>query len=132
MTPEDEEYRLMDKMMDASLAYWNALLGINGIFITVFSAITIFGKIDFWLAFLIILTSIVSSWFLIRNFKGTKNFYFTLGTMTALPTTEERKELNKKVVSNYETIKRNEYLVEGLLFVQIVLIFLILWVAHKQ
>jgi hypothetical protein len=126
MTFQEQQEYFKESYKQACYAYWNALLVINGTFISVFSALAMFGKGDFWLTFFLVLFSVVSSLLLIRNFKSIKNLYQLLGEMDELPSLKEQTKLDDAMVRDRKQTRINEYIIEGLLCLQVFLIFSIL------
>lgn len=128
MTLEEQQDRFTDAYKECSLAYWNALLSVNGVLITVFSAVAIFGNVNLWLVLSLIFASMVSCWRLIMNFKLVKEGYKMLGEMLVLPSPEEQERISRESEREPIIIKRNERIVEILLFFQGVLILsILLW-----
>jgi hypothetical protein len=127
---EEQTDRLMDAMRDSSFAYWNALLSINGILITVFSAVALFGKANVWFVLLLVVASIASSLLLIRNFKEIRAMYKELGLLKfdqwTQMTQEQKEQLQNKDDDGNERIEQREERVEQLLAFQALLIFAIL------
>lgn len=73
------EQRILDITRDANFALWNALLTLNGIFISVFSAVAVFSPATKGLALLIISVSMLSALLLILNFRSIRNQYRFMG-----------------------------------------------------
>jgi len=129
---EQQQDRLIDKAVETSLAYWNALLSVNGILITVFSAVAIFGRANVWCVLALVAVSFLSSYFLIMNFKSTKNFYKSLGAMPIDTPPEEIQKASNETERARELTNKRETRVERLLFIQAFIITLILFTAHCQ
>ena len=117
----DEKIRLMDAMRESKFAYWNALLTLNGILITVFSAVTIFGKSNKWFIFVLVFSSIVSSLLLILNYISVNNLYEKLGKSETKLSDEDK----QKSANEYKAIKRREKIVQMLLFLEALIILVL-------
>jgi hypothetical protein len=79
---EQHQLRLADITRDANYALWNGLLTLNGIFISVFSAVAVFSPTAKLLAAAIILISMLSALLLILNFRSTRNQYRLMGQVS--------------------------------------------------
>ena len=117
----DEKIRLMDAMRESKFAYWNALLTLNGILITVFSAVAIFGKSNKWFIFVLVFSSIVSSLLLILNYISVNNLYEKLGKSETKLSDEDK----QKSANEYKAIKRREKIVQMLLFLEALIILVL-------
>jgi hypothetical protein len=131
MTTDEFKTRLMDRARESRFAYWNALLTLNGILITAFSAVGILGKANKWIILGLVSLSIVSAWLLIQNFRCFRDLYLHLGQQTAdevAAMTEQQKEAEDNKQSKvHESMNNREEFVERFLFVQAFLIILILF-----
>lgn len=117
----NEKIRLMDAMRESKFAYWNALLTLNGILITVFSAVAIFGKSNKWFIFVLVFSSIVSSLLLILNYISVNNLYEKLGKSETKLSDEDK----QKSANEYKAIKRRETIVQMLLFLEALIILVL-------
>lgn len=128
----ENELRWLDIERESRYAYWNALLTLNGILITVFSGIALLGHINKWLIFALVVSCIVSAWLLISNFMKMKKVYSQLGQMDLNQfenmSEPERNADFKKAQTQHNGIERNENIVRGLLFVQALLILVLFFV----
>ncbi|HWP93963.1 MAG TPA: hypothetical protein VNN20_17400 [Thermodesulfobacteriota bacterium] len=111
----------MDAMRESKFAYWNALLTLNGILITVFSAVAIFGKSNKWFIFVLVFSSIVSSLLLILNYISVNNLYEKLGKSETKLSDEDK----QKSANEYKAIKRRETIVQMLLFLEALIILVL-------
>lgn len=118
----DDHIRLMDAMRESKFAYWNALLTLNGILITVFSAVAIFGKSNKWFIFVLVFSCIISSLLLILNFISVNNLYDKLGKSKAAKLSDEDIQ---KSANDYKAIKRREKIVQALLLIEAFIILLL-------
>ena len=122
----------MDAARESRYAYWNALLTLNGIFITVFSAIAFIAQQNKWYIFVLVACSLLSSGLLVMNFVATKELYKKLGQMDSEAfdklTDDQRKADIEESSSQHQWLENRETIVQGLLFVEatiIILLFLV-------
>jgi len=73
------EMRIADIARDANYALWNALLTLNGIFISVFSVVAVFNPASKFVAIFIIAISMLSALLLVFNFRSIRNLYRLMG-----------------------------------------------------
>lgn len=71
--------RLMDATRESNFALWNALLTLNGIIASVFSAVAVFEEKIKPMAFFIVLLSMISAALIIENFRCTRDIYRGIG-----------------------------------------------------
>lgn len=124
----DDDKRLMDAARESNYAYWNALLTLNGILISVFSAIAFFGKANKWFIFILVVSSIISSWLLISNSLSVKNLYQRLGKLRKefeKLTDADRKAQIQRATHEHDAIERREKYVQRLLFLEALIILLL-------
>ena len=107
MDPNDEykqyKQRLADVGREANYALWNALLTIDGIIVSAFSAVAVFEARLKFLAFLIVLASMVSAALMLLNLRSIREFYRLLGVMRpeeAEMTTPEQRESPNDIIRN--------------------------------
>jgi hypothetical protein len=134
MTPEDAKYRELDAIREANLSYWSALLSTNGIFITVFSALAAFDKVNVWLAIALLLVSVISSWLLITNFKAVRTAYEDIARQSAEDVDRMTDEQRKADIDNQARrgarAKLRERWIVWLLVCQILIIAAMLATSH--
>jgi hypothetical protein len=80
---EEQQRRLASLTIDANYALWNAPLTLNGIIISVFTAVAIFNPNLKFIVVCIIGASMISAALLILNFRSTRNLYRSLGRTSA-------------------------------------------------
>ena len=71
--------RLMDVTRESNFALWNALLTLNGIIASVFSAVAVFEAQIKPAAFFIVLLSMICAALMIENFRCTRDLYRRIG-----------------------------------------------------
>ena len=121
---DDRTKRLLDKSLETTTTYWNALVTINGIFLSVFSA-TIISNIGIESVFVyaIIILSIFSLWLLLNNYRINKKVYSELGKIDPNsfdPNSGE--ELIQKNLRRHKIIRFSEHLIEMFFLIQTLLI----------
>lgn len=80
---EVEETRLLDKASESSYAFWNALLTLNGIILSVFSAAAVIDSSINRLLILVLFASCFTSLLLLlKNYSVTKDLYKSMGEIT--------------------------------------------------
>ncbi len=123
---EDHRY-YANAVRDSRIGYWTALLTINGILIAVFSYALFQNLSNKWLSLLLIVSSIVCSLFLIKNFKAYIELYEFLGKLRHIDemTSEAKKSETDKSQRRYDDVKSREETAERILFFQAFLIVLI-------
>jgi hypothetical protein len=119
---EEIELRLLDAGRESTYAYWNALLTLNGILISAFSAIAFFGTANKWLIFVLVAFSMLSAGLLIANYVAMKNLYKELGRLDAdtfekMSEQEKREDLNRAAI-DHQVVRQREIFVLALLFIQ--------------
>jgi sugar phosphate permease len=78
---EEHKLRLADAAREANYGLWNALLTLDGVVISVFSAVAVFEAGLKWFVSVIVLASSVSAILVLLNFRSTRNLYRSLGMM---------------------------------------------------
>ncbi len=80
---ENRTEKFRDKVLEANYGLWNSLLILNGIFLSIFSAISILstGSNQFILYFILI-SCVVSSFLIIANYNSIRNIFRDLGSLT--------------------------------------------------
>jgi len=126
MKYSDNDIRIIEAARESRYAYWNALLTLNGILITVFSALAFTGTANKWFIFVLVVSCIVSAWLLIQNFLATKELYKELGSLNLAAfdklSEEDKKADIERTGKKHEAIERNEEIVQRLLFLEAVII----------
>ena len=79
---EQHKLRIADITRDANYALWNALLTLNGVIVSVFSAVAVFSSVAKILAIVIVAGSMCSAVLLILNFRSTRNIYRFMGQLS--------------------------------------------------
>jgi len=79
---KEHTQRLADITLESNFALWNALLTLNGIIVSVFSAVAIFEEKIKPLAFLIVAGSIISSALIILNIQTTRDLFRRMGSLS--------------------------------------------------
>lgn len=108
MSDETNQY-YREAKRDVDHSYWNALLTLNGILITVFTAFSFFTDFKF-VTSLIVVLSIWACWLMIRNFKISQDVFDKLGRLKFpienIPDnpTEEQKE---KILNDLKEFEKN-------------------------
>lgn len=83
MDPFDEhKQRLADVTRESNFALWNAVLTLDGIIASVFSAVAIFEEKIKPVAFLIVAGSVISAALIILNFQSTRDQFRLIGSMS--------------------------------------------------
>ena len=79
----DIELRYMDKAHEASVAFWNALLTVNGVIVSAFSILAlVIKRFDFVLTIFVgysLVSALISLWLLVMNFSAAKSMYERIG-----------------------------------------------------
>jgi hypothetical protein len=70
---KDYKLRILDHARESHFSYWNALLTLNGILISVFSAAAIIRPDNKWMFISLVALPIVASFLIIKNFNQIKN-----------------------------------------------------------
>ena len=130
----DKELNLhyLDAKRDVDHSYWNSLLTLNGILITVFTAFSFFSDAKI-ITSLIVVISIIACWLIIKNFKISQYVYNKLGT----PSNDEKfLKMSEKEIEAYfnptetskllKKITHNEKIVSAIFYVQMLIIILLL------
>ena len=128
---------------DVDHSYWNALLTLNGILITVFTAFSFLSDFKIITSFIVVL-SIWACWLMIKNFKLSQDVFDKLGgtNFPEVPNnpTEEQKgkilnDLNifqnkyfnlEEAIQLHKEITNNEKIVVWLFYAQMSIIVLLL------
>src|SRR5437868_7041932 len=79
---EHYKLRIADVTREANYALWNALLTLNGVIVTVFSAVAVFSSVAKILAITIVAGSMCSAALPILNFRSTRNIYRFIGQLS--------------------------------------------------
>lgn len=134
---EYKEYqqRLIETMRDANFALWNAVLTLNGIFISVFSAVAVFSPTAKLLSIIIIGISMVSALCVVLNFRSIRNQYKFIGELFGQLnehgehpfTPQQLKEHNSASVRRHAWCGRREAASLYILAVQAVLILVLIY-----
>lgn len=127
-----QRQRIMDAARETHFAYWAALLSINGIFISVFSALAIFGKINIYIASVFLLASMFSCSLIIRNFLLVKDTYHILGALPEDMTPDEVKSYTNRAGNKNREKERNDKGIILLFIVQCALLFLVLFTVKLE
>lgn len=118
-------------------SYWNSLLTLNGILISVFSAFSFFATDFKILLFLIVIISIYACWLIINNFKLSQTAYDKVGFSSDDKrfTKMTETELNNFIRSNlqeatnfHKRITKNENIVHKLFYFQMFFIIVLLFI----
>lgn len=126
-----DRIRIADIARDSNFQLWNALLTLNGIFVSVFSAVAIFNPEVKILSASIIGVSMVSALCLILNFRSTRDLYNIIGRMSinsplALPI-EQCKDNTAMATRSHTWCRRRENFAHLILFAQGSLIFTLVY-----
>ena len=121
---DDRTKRLLDKSLETTTTYWNALVTINGIFLSVFSVTTISNiGIDSVFVYAIIILSVFSLWLLLNNFRMNKNVFFELGKIDENSFDRNSgEELIQKNLRRHKIVRFSEHLIEIFFLIQTFLI----------
>ena len=124
------DIRILNASRESRFAYWNALLTLNGILITVFSGIAFIIDKNRWFIFILVCCSIVSAALLIMNFVAMKEHYKNLALLDVdvfdKMTPDDNRIAKETAGTEHEWMERRESIVQSLLFVQGFLIVLLL------
>ena len=121
-------------MRETRYAYWNALLTIDGIVISVFAASSLFSENFRWLVFIIIFVSILSCWLIISNYTTAKNVYendiIPLNArinpqISDVELQEIDNNISAKVLDLNKDIRRNEFIIKALFIIQLILVLIL-------
>ena len=113
-------------------SYWNALITLNGIFLSVFSAIII-SDIEgiSILVYGIIVLSMFSLWLLLYNFRVNKHFHFELVKTSEADfnnlSTKDRDKSIKRNVNRYRFMKMRDTFIEIFFILETLLIIAIIY-----
>ena len=109
---ELEEYQesTMGRLLQATYGLWNALLTVNGIMLTVFSALyAISPRGAVWSVRVLIFCCVASVCLLVLNHVAMKRIYFRMGeviTGIATELTEKRKEQDLKTADRWHKVQK--------------------------
>ena len=126
---DEQTARLLDATRDASFNLWNALLTVNGLFISVFSIIAVFDPEFRVVSSGLVVVCIVTSGLLIQNYRDIKGLYKYIGQLTEdafsqmSPEEIHRKESEAPDAHRFES--REDWVIR-LLFLEAVLIVVLL------
>jgi hypothetical protein len=124
-------------------SYWNSLLTLNGILISVFTAFAFISTFRI-IASIIVLLSIYACWLIIANFKLSQKTYDFLGVQLDMPipenpTSEQRKAVEERLKEMqkvldpakaqrfHKKVLKNQKIVNILFYVQMSFIIIILF-----
>ncbi len=107
-----EERRITGIVMSVNIGYWQSLIAIHGVLISVFAILFALKNINLFLFLLVILPSVVSCLLIVKNFQLAKEQYGVIISRTLNNTSKEndvpdaldrRKEIerNNKIVLNF-------------------------------
>ena len=134
-TQEDLNIELYLRTMTQSsvFGYWNALLTMNAIFISIFSAIALFQSERIIFIYLLILTSLISSALIIANYRQQVEFYRDLGQLQRQSLSQEEiVEYKVQAASGHEKIKTREYIITGIMIAQGLLLIILLILRYNS
>lgn len=117
-------------------AYWNSFLTLNGILISVFTTLSVLTEGSKLVIVLLVSTSIFSCWFVIKNFRVSKDSYDKLNSLNSKLIENMSKEEFDSFKSNsldestrlHKIINRNERIIVSLFFLQMFFVLLILFI----
>ncbi len=125
------QQRLADITRDANYALWNALLTLNGIFISVFSAVAVFSPAAKLLSITIIGVSMLSALCLVLNFRSIRNQYRFIGQVSERGvesyTKQELAEHHTLAERLHDACNRRETASHVILGIQAVLILILVY-----
>lgn len=98
--------RLADVTRDSSFALWSALLTLNGIIASAFSVVAIFDAELKRVASFIVLSSIVSAWLLILNYRSTRDHFRMIGQISSTAIMQMTKAQKEKQLA--DSVKKHE------------------------
>ena len=123
----DYEIYFLSATNNTMIAYWNALLTMNAIFIGIFSAIALFLSDRVVFVYLLILSCLISSALIIVNYRETLEHYRFLGRLDNESfSPEELVKHRENAASSHQQIRNREHAVVGILVAQGILIFILL------
>lgn len=127
MNLQDYRFRVLDHARQSQLDFWNALLTFNSILISVFAASAIIKPNNKWMFVILVIIPIMSSLLLIKNFNQMRNTDILKLKRLDQDLTQEERDADLEQI-NTERVEQNHRVnwVEGLLFVEAVIIVLIL------
>jgi hypothetical protein len=127
---QEYERRIFDIGRDANYALWNALLTLNGIIISVFSAVAVFSAEAKLLIFIIVALSMLSAILLILNFRSVRNQYRliaqTMNRGVEHLSADERKQDIADAHRGYRWCSHREMATTYILILQAVLILILI------
>ena len=128
---EQHKLRVADITRDANFALWNALLTLNGIVISVFSAVAVFSPAAKVMAVIIIAVSMFSAALLVLNFRSTRNQYRLIGEVTpeglAQLTSQQREQQIETAIREHKRCNARETVAHVIMAVQGVLIMILVF-----
>jgi hypothetical protein len=133
MNPEElreEERRLLDITRQTSFGFWNALLTLDGILISVFSVAAVLEAGNRLLVLALVICSVLSALLIVRNYKDAKHLYSGLGPLVCGdPGALAKDKLDKQykaALKAHNDINCREKVTLFLLYGQLILIVLLL------
>jgi hypothetical protein len=138
MDPNDEYRQYMQRVVnatrEANYGLWNALLTLDGIIVSVFSAVAIFEARLKFLAFLIVLASMVSAALMLLNFRSTRALYRLLGVTrpeeVERMTPQQREQQVKQAGRKHDHCNCRENAAYLILVAQAVMILVLVYWKH--
>jgi len=122
----EEKRKTIDEIRESEYSYWNALLAVNGVFIAVFSAISILSQGNQVLVFLIVFLSLIASALLIANFYDRRKSLHKVGKMfTDYSIISKETELSKEAALIHDRIHKREHWILILLIAQAIILLCI-------
>jgi hypothetical protein len=124
MDETDFELRNLDNLQSVALAYWSALLAVNAVVVTVFSALALFSEQSLPLILPLIGLGVLSSVLLLFNFRNAYKIHSDMVNMRALSPEEMRRQMERSQRVGPGNWKRTEYALFLLVLQFIVLLIL--------
>jgi hypothetical protein len=131
---EQYERRILDIGRESNYALWNALLTLDGIIFSVFSAVAVFSQTAKGWIFTIVAISMLSAVLLILNFRSLRNKYRLIGQALAQGvenlSPEQRKQQITASNREYEWCNYRETATHCVLGVQGILILILICIRR--
>jgi N-acetylmuramoyl-L-alanine amidase-like protein len=131
INPEKQTERFKDKVLESNFALWNSLLTLNGVVISVFSAVALFdNSTNQVIIFPLVICCALSSYLLIANYNDVRNLYRQLGRIDleefkGKSEKEKENELDT-AVKKHNRINHRELWVKRMVLLEAFLILLLL------
>jgi type IV secretory pathway component VirB8 len=127
----EEKRNIANAKREAMLAFWSALLAVNGIFIAAFSIVAITNIANRWLSILSLIISFICSGSLIQNFRDVIEQHRDMDNFGQRNIDSivagEWEEVKNTTIKRNRSILQRENIVVLLMFLQAILILVLLF-----